>query len=155
MKNKLYNSLDVAQLMRAIAFEKHGIELTVTQTQKLLYMLYGYYLSTYNKKIIDESPRAWPFGPVFPLTRALINYNEIPNIQDIISEFKDDTTLNLILYNLIKKLGRTSGKGLTEWSQEAGGAWDLTRKSWGFKWNDIIPDKKIKNYFDKYKLNFE
>ena len=79
-----YESKDVAIYLRALAIQMNKPPLNVTQTQKLLYILYAYYMVSvppYNDgngcRIINESPQAWPYGPVFPKTRKILIYYQI------------------------------------------------------------------------------
>lgn len=38
----------------------------MTKIHKLLYISYGIFLARENKRLTNEHPQAWPFGPVFP-----------------------------------------------------------------------------------------
>ena len=64
MKN--LTSVDVANLLRNYALKEHFVNLNKTQVNKLLFMCYGFYLASTGKKLFLETPKAWPYGPVFP-----------------------------------------------------------------------------------------
>ncbi len=148
---KTYDSVEVAKYLRALAFESDYV-LNTTQVQKLLYILYGYYLSTYNHKIINEDPQAWPFGPVFPRTREAINYQKINKLENISNDLQNDSLLTEILRKIVENYGDFPATKLSAWSHSQGGAWDKSVKKWGFKWGHIISDKLIKDYFSELKV---
>jgi uncharacterized phage-associated protein len=143
-----YDSVLVAKYMMAIA-NNEGIVLNVTKVQKLLFITYSYFL-TKGRRIVDEQPKAWPFGPVFPKTRNKINYGIIiPLNAPEFEIFKPDVDLTDFLNYLIKNVGRRSASYLTEWSHQDGSPWHKTTLTKGFQWNDPIPDDFIKEYFSK------
>ena len=67
-----------------------------TKIQKLLYILYGFYWSRRQLRLLDEQPKLWPYGPVFPKVYKHIRKNGFefnfqnvsPNNEDI--KFFDD-----------------------------------------------------------------
>lgn len=61
-------SLDYADLLNWIAYNKYGALLNKTQINKLLFICYGMYLAATGGKVLfeDDTPKAWPYGPVFP-----------------------------------------------------------------------------------------
>jgi uncharacterized phage-associated protein len=67
-KLRWYDSVSVEELLKALGHESR-LHLNVTQVQKILFILYGYYLAKYNHRILTEQPKAWPLGPVFPRVR--------------------------------------------------------------------------------------
>jgi uncharacterized phage-associated protein len=144
---KKYDSIEVAKYMMALANQK-GIVLNVTKVQKLLFIVYAYFLVKHNTVIIDEQPKAWPYGPVFPKTRKQIDYGKIVPIDyDYLDRVKRDELLTDVLNKLIEDAGAISASGLTEWSHREGSPWDKTTKQKDFKWNDPIPDEYIIEYF--------
>ena len=63
-----YKSTDVALLMMGRAAENR-ILMNYTKIQKFLFILYTLYLTSQGHRLTDESPKAWPFGPVFPTVK--------------------------------------------------------------------------------------
>lgn len=142
-----YDSVEVARYMMAIANQK-GIVLNVTKVQKLLFIVYGYFLAKHNRVLIDEQPKAWPFGPVFPRTRKHIDYGKIVNIDhEYIQSVKKDNDLTEFLNWLLDGSGDLTASELTEWSHKEGSPWHKTTKQKDFKWSDPIPDEYIREYF--------
>lgn len=72
-------SIDYTRLISWLAYYKHKTILNKTQMQKILFMCYGLYLTKHNEPLFsDDTPKAWPFGPVFP--RSYKRYVEVvPN----------------------------------------------------------------------------
>ena len=72
-------SIDYANYLRYLAMERFFTILNKTQVNKMLFICYGLYLSMTNKKLFsDDTPKAWPFGPVFPRV-----YKRFDNYQGI------------------------------------------------------------------------
>lgn len=153
MSNKeKYNSILAARYLLALAYSK-GKVLNVTKVQKLLYMTYGYFLGKYNRIIFDESPKTWPYGPVFPKTRKKVDYSNIINLDSPdFNVMKEDSDLTEFFNLIIDKYAGYSASQLSEWSHSKGGPWDLMTQEHGFNWNKPIDNELIKNYFSN--INF-
>ncbi len=124
------------------------IVLNITKVQKLLFIAYGYCLAKHNRVILDERPKAWPYGPVFPKTRNKVDFSKVPTLDDIeFSEISQDDIVKEVFNMAIDKYSEYSASKLTSWSHMPGGPWDMTTKSEGFDWNNPIPDEYIKEYF--------
>ena len=151
-KTLTYDSVILAKFLLALAYSK-GKVLNVTKVQKLLYMAYGFFLAEKDRVLISESPKAWPFGPVFPKTRKKVNFSQVISIDsEEFSELKNDIEVCEFFNTLIDKYSKYTASQLSEWSHAEGGPWDLTTKQKGFKWNSSIDDDLIKNYFST--INF-
>ena len=142
-----YDSVAVAKRMLDIAREL-GYTLNATQTQKLLYMVYGHFLAQ-NQLIIKEQPRMWPYGPVFP--RVQKRYPEF-SIDDPETELAilQDAELNTVLLDIVKRYHIYTAKQLSEWSHMVDSPWEhmfqLTKGAWGVPLdNDVIG-----RYFKKH-----
>lgn len=152
VQRESYKSELVAEYLLALAYARRKV-LNVTKVQKLLYMAYGYFLSNKNRMLISESPKAWPFGPVFPVAREKVNYSEIISIEDPKFDIiKEDKEVGEFFTTLIDKYAKYSTSQLSQWSHEENSPWDLTTKKNRFKWNSPIDDKLIKAYFST--INF-
>src|ERR1051326_9005599 len=144
---KTYDSVLAAKFLMALANSK-GVVLNVTKVQKLLYIIYGFFLASANHKIINESPQAWPFGPVFPRTRNKVDYSKIINLDDAeLSEINQDPIVKKIFSEMVDGFLGISANKLSKWSHTEGSPWDITRKKEGFKWSDTISDELITEYF--------
>ena len=73
MSTTAYDTITATSYIRAFAY-KERLTLNVTQCQKILYIIYGYCLAKYDRVVFLESPKAWPFGPVFPISQKKGDY---------------------------------------------------------------------------------
>jgi len=145
-----YRSEDVAKYIAAYANE-HNFGINMTKIQKLLYIAYGIYLSVKDKRLTNEHPQAWPYGPVFPTTRNKllnIDISELSLSDECISELAADKEMLGLMKIVFNVFGKRTATYLSEWSHMEKSPWDITVKSEGFKWGDRIPDDSIKKYFD-------
>lgn len=144
---KTYDSVLLAQYMLSLAHSK-GINLNVTKVQKLIYIVYGVFMSEHDHQITTEAPKAWPFGPVFPRSQKKVNYTAVmPLDTPLFGELKEDKILNDVLGSVIDKFANLSATSLSEWSHQEGGPWHRT-VSGNNKWNAPIPNQYIKEYFE-------
>lgn len=146
-----YNSVDIAKLITAYA-NNNQYSINITKVQKLLYIAYGVYLAVRGKRLTNEHPQAWPYGPVFPTTRNKLNkidLNLIDNTNADISRLYEDESLMKLIELVFRSFGKNNAGSLSEWSHKEGSPWEKTTKIKGFKWGDVIPDSYIKEYFDK------
>lgn len=146
-EQKSFDSVDGAKLLLAIANEKGQI-LNNTKLQKLLYIIYSYFLSQKNRQIFTETPKAWPYGPVFPRTRKKVDLGVIyrlnsPDLEDI----SKDLELVEMCNGVIDRYSKYTATQLSEWSHLKGSPWHKTTQHEDFKWGDFIPDEYIKEYF--------
>ena len=74
-------SIDIAKDIVSLC-KKNSHEFNNTKIQKLLYLFVGFCLINDVKEIysIDEFPRLWPYGPVFPKVHK--RYDSIRNCDD-------------------------------------------------------------------------
>ena len=147
-----YKSTTVAKYLLFRAFEDR-IVINMTKLQKLLYIAYGTYLAITDERLTNESPRAWPYGPVFPTVRnklLKIDFDDYDFLAERDSECKSilaDDEMKSLMIMVLHRFGMMSAGQLIEWTHIADSAWDRTQRAPGFKWNDIIPDVYIKDYF--------
>lgn len=150
-------SIDVGNYLRWKAFEA-GYWLNKTQLQKMLYITYGLYIAKYEEPpFTDDAPKAWPFGPVFPIVNKRIDIDTEPLKPFNLNEIEAHTRLNDIVGYVVATYSGYSARALSEWSHEEGGPWHTTlfsEKKEGFtKWNKEITNESIKNYFKENFLN--
>jgi len=148
-----YDSRIVARYLLSLADSK-GVRLNTTQTQKLLYIAYGTWLAKFaGHRLLDESPQAWPFGPVFPKTRSISYTETIPLNDSIFKEISSDEYVGDLLNKIIENFGKISAKKLSDWSHMNGSPWERTTRIAGFNWSMQIPDEYIKSYFKPILVN--
>lgn len=152
-------SIECANIVNWIAFHKYNVALNKTQMQKILYLIYGIYLSTTQDKLfVDDTPKAWPFGPVFPRVNKYYTPGVIPSKESLsLSKIEDNTVAFDIIKYVVEKFYKFSAIRLSEWSHSENGPWYKTVYGEGksssnseVKWNVEISDELIKNYFPKY-----
>lgn len=139
------NSVDLAKYIASYANAK-SVGINMTKLQKLLYITYGVYLAVKEKRLTNEHPQAWPYGPVFPTTRnKLLRYDleEITGYDDesITDEVKSCIDL------VFRSYGAYNASFLSAWSHKPDSPWDKTVNQKGFKWGNTIPDELILPYF--------
>lgn len=149
-----YRSTDVAMYLVTLANEER-IAINITKVQKLLYIIYGTYLRVYGKRLLNEHPQAWPYGPVFPTTRnALLKFEDLSELsekaisQEEAHKMKTDDQLHKVVKFVLEVFGTWNAGQLSEWSHSPDSPWDKTRKRKSFKWGDEISDALILEYFE-------
>lgn len=137
-----YNSIDMAAHIARICI-MNNYNYNNTKIQKLLYCCYGCFLAKYNERLVDEHPRAWQYGPVFPRVFSFIQKKkdlmERTPITDLPNEQEN------FLKNIINVFGKYNAVPLSEWSHEKGSPWDQVVSEHGL--NQFIPDDIIQKYF--------
>lgn len=149
-ENPKYNSVDMARYLVAYANE-HGFTINMTKLQKLLYIAYGTYLAPKNRRLINEHPQAWPYGPVFQTTRDKLlkkNLSGIRSSDQGLETIKNDNEVQALLKLVFDSFGSKTATTLTVWSHQSGSPWDRVSSQEGFTWGEIIPDKYIQEYFN-------
>lgn len=101
-----------------------------------------------------ESPRAWPYGPVFPMTRKHVDFHSFPPSvdADIFSEINQDDQLIKWANHVVDKYEHYSASQLSNWSHKDGGPWDKVVNQEKCPWDTIIPDVTIKEYFSCFNV---
>lgn len=151
-------SIDYANIINWIAYNKFGVLLNKTQMQKILFISYGVYLATYDTKLFeDDTPKAWPFGPVFPRVNKHFNPGIPKSINEDLKQgiIKNENAVRTII-SVVEKYHKYSAKTLSEWSHQPGGPWSQTvygenAEKKEIQWNLPIEDDKIKIFFRKAK----
>jgi uncharacterized phage-associated protein len=146
----LYRSEVVAAYIAALANERR-YNINMTKMQKLLYAAYGACLALYDERLTNEHPQAWPYGPVFPISRKkLLNVDlfDIDKSESRFDEIRDDKKVNGLLELVMRSYGKFNATSLVEWSHKEGSPWDKTTKEPDFKWGDNMSDMDIQSYFN-------
>ena len=138
-------SVVLAKYIAAYA-NNHNFSINMTKLQKLLYITYGVYLAVKGKRLTNEHPQAWPYGPVFPTTRTKL----LKCCLDDIITF-DDLTITEEIKSCVKlvfnSFGSYNASFLSAWSHKPNSPWDKTVNQDGFKWGNTISDEYILSYF--------
>lgn len=149
METYKYNSVTMARLIVAYAND-NGFSINMTKAQKLLYIAYGLYLAVNKKRLVNEHPQAWPYGPVFPTTRNKLlkvdMYAIRMNDEELAEMAKDEDAMGL-LDLVFRSFGNWTASELTGWSHKEGSPWDITVNTENFRWGDTISDDDINYYF--------
>ena len=119
------DSVDFAIYLNQKAREMN-LDVNVTKIQKWLYICYGLYLATKKKdQLLNERPKAWQYGPVFPKVykKQQKNGNSLDNLTSKVS-YEELQQFDEIIEPVLAHFGKWSAAGLVEWTHEKGGAWD-------------------------------
>lgn len=153
-------STDYARLIQYAALNLHMTRLNKTQINKILFYVYGvFYAKTGTLLFNDDSPKAWPYGPVFPIVNKKIDPDEIIKSfdQQTISLFNQNPEAMELVKNAVDAMYNMSAVSLTHWSHQEGSPWYNTlyiKDDEGNivgqnKWNTPISLDLIKEYFSK------
>lgn len=160
-------SLDFARLIQFAAQKFYKMLLNKTQINKILFYVYGVYLAkTKGKRLFtDDTPKAWPFGPVFPRVYKKIDSEIVVSgfSDEYIKAFQSNQEALSIVENAVKAMHDMSAFDLTKWSHEEGSPWYLTIYNLDNEgniesqnpWNSRIEDKIIEKYFSKPENKFK
>ena len=102
-----------------------AVKLNATQLQKLLYITYGYYL-TKGIQITEETPKAWPSGPVFPRVHSQ-RIHEQPDAPTAPIEYEG---LRDTVSKIVARYGTIHPSKLAEWAREPDSPWDEVSPNW-------------------------
>lgn len=145
-----YHAVTVANRFLHLAQEL-GSSLTNMQLQKLVFFAHGVHLGAYGRPLVEESVKAWTFGPVIPqLYNKLRKYGNgyVDNLLESTPEDMqrlDADKYALSAINLVwQKFGRFSGSKLSAISHMPGSPWDITWKKEEFS---VIPSSLIQDYY--------
>ena len=148
-----YNPTTVANYF----IDKHSKtgNLTPMKIIKLTYIAYGWYLALTDKKerLLDESPIAWDFGPVFPsLYYSIKQYKKEKITEKIPNAVKDEKITSedeKFLDKIWEVYGRFDGIYLSALTHNDGTPW---RKVYRKDSNAVISDDDI---FEHYKTKLK
>ena len=135
------DGVKVAKRLISICKE-NNVSFNHTKIQKLLYAAHGACLVVNDYALIDESPKLWPYGPVFPkiLKETKKGIDQL-SCEDSNSCYED------VLQETVRSFGKYSASILSDWSHKEGSPWKQMVDN-GDKWNTPMPNDVIKSYFD-------
>ena len=147
-----YNSVEFSKyvISRLDEFKKEDVkyEYDVTKINKLLYILYGFYWPNRHLRLLDEQPKLWPYGPVFPKVYKNIKQNGFESDYRCSVDENDMELFDKILRNF----GTFKASVLSDWSHERNSPWDQARmreinKYGESRWSETLNDVDIQIYF--------
>ena len=154
-----YDSRDIAAYIAQQCNER-GLEYNNTKIQKLLYCCYGTMLAWRGKRICNEYPHAWQYGPVFPkVLNYYTKYKDIAPYSDRIAREQSDekTDVVAVVDNVLAVFGKMSASYLSTWSHQPGSPWDIVVNGndniEGAGLNSFMPDDFIRDYFKEKVLD--
>lgn len=125
--------------------EKDIVDINITKLHKLLYIVYGTYLYVYNRRLFDELPAHFQYGPIFKSLQQ--EYKQgLFRLEVRESEVSDDGNLDIVIDKVLNTFGKFSANKLSSWSHRAGSAWARTDEESDF-WGDDIKEEYIKDEF--------
>lgn len=146
-------STDYAKLIQFAALKFHNTALNRTQINKILFFVYGKYLAETGEVLFeDDTPKAWPFGPVFPIVNKRIDVDDIPRgFSDEKNEaYRNNMTALGIVRKAVDMLYNKTAYELTKWSHRPDSPWYETLFPANQKrlpWNTEIKKELIASYF--------
>lgn len=142
----MFDSRDVAAYI-AQQCRKKGISYNNTKIQKLLYCVYGVMLAKESFRICDESPKAWPYGPVFPKVFKYIHNGENIDLYSFRLEKELPQDKKDIIGAVLDFFGKFTASQLSGWSHKEGSPWSKAVSAEGAGWNVVVQDEDIIPYF--------
>jgi uncharacterized phage-associated protein len=134
---------------------KRGKTLTPLQLIKLCYLAYGWSWELLNKRLFEEQPQAWQYGPVIPsIYHKVKQYRDQPIATMLPADwFGSNAALSPDEESLISKVydaySPYSGIQLSSMTHQPGAPWFVIWHSAGR--NAPIPDDLIKQHYSQIK----
>ena len=143
------DEIDSVVLARTLVCFSHenAHSINMSQLQVILYNAYGVFLAKNGKRLSDEHPQMWEYGPVFPKAYNRLKKNpsdgeaEAANLKETRPEVYE------FLSQCFKRYAWTSASNLTAPHTAAGTPWTKTRKKSPDKWGAQIDDALISQWF--------
>ena len=125
-------------------------ELTPMKLIKLVYIAYGWYLTTFdNQKLVTEQPQAWQHGPVFPFLYSKLKSFGKNFVKEPLSTFKNEEIKDedaQFLDKIWDIYGEKDGIYLSALTHQENTPWSITYPRGE---NIVIPDNLIKEHYQK------
>lgn len=148
-----YDSVKMGEYLASYASRK-GYYINHTKLQKLLYILYGAYLTIHNEALLNEQPKAWPYGPVFPRVQKKFAKNTKFTDADIDSpeyqNMRENASLNTLIDDVLNTFGNWTAQALSEWSHASGSPWARALANNNMTFNAVLAPEDIKEYFKTF-----
>lgn len=145
-KQEEYDSVVVGKAFRYIGvIEQH--KLNMSQIQILMYITYGLYLASTGKRLTEEHPQVWQFGPVFPRAYNKIHKDPSDGKQEYETILAGNPKLIDFMTTQFHRFGFMTATDATAQHIAAGSPWAKTRKNNPDKWGIQMDDDNIKGWF--------
>lgn len=148
----MHSARAIANAILRIARES-DLPLDNMQLQKLVYFAHGWNLALKNKELIQESVKAWNFGPVIPpLYNRLRKYGngEVTDFIDTNDPEPQDDYTKRLLKRVVEVYGHMTGPQMSYLTHAEGTPWEKTWKKEKFS---VIDNKLIREHFLKLKAD--
>lgn len=149
-----YPSLAIANVFIDLA-RLAGKPLTNMKLQKLIYFADGHFLAHCNRDLVDDSPFAWEFGPVyFDVYQAYRRFGADPIVSPVEVDGAsrlDDDAMGMI-EAVWKVYGESSAAQLSRLSHLEDGPWFVARQRGR---SEVIPREAMQVYFASLKKDSE
>jgi uncharacterized phage-associated protein len=124
-----------------------GCALTPMQLIKLSYIAHGYMLGRYGKPLLNESVKAWQYGPVVPSVYAAVRqYKDTPVTEiDGASDVSLSDEEKLIIKQVVDKYANFDGIVLSTATHKTDTPWELTWRHSGQ--NASISNDMIRHFY--------
>ncbi len=123
--------------------KEQNIPINDTKLQKLVYIAYGIYAIQHSGVLCDETPKLFPYGPVFP---KVLKYSQKGKI-DSIGAINLSGSIEELLDSVVSDYGSFPAGQLSNWSHREGSAWYNTKELISDKWSTEIPLPLIREEF--------
>lgn len=150
-------SIDYARMIQYASLKMFQQHLNKTQIHKILFYVYGvYYAQTDKLLFTDDTPKVWPYGPVFPRVNKRIKVGENITLSESGAEvFGKNIEALHIIKDAVVMMHNKSALSLTEWSHRDDSPWYRTLNPVDdngvplaqCEWNTPIKPEYIKEYF--------
>ncbi len=141
--------------------KRDRVVMDLLKVVKLIYLVHGWGLVFFDRKLMDEAPEAWPYGPVYPsLYYAFKRGGQVKKINDTQAYYeivqgrwlepviKSDPIAVRVIDFVWTIYQRRSGEELSALAHQKGGAWDQVKQQQPLLRNANIPDALIKAEFN-------
>ena len=119
-------SIDYARLIQYAAQKQHMVLLNKTQINKILFYVYGVYLAENQLPLfMDDTPKAWTYGPVFPRPNKSVDINEVIKSfpADKVKAYKANKKALDLVVKVVDRMYDKSAMSLTQWSHVENSPW--------------------------------
>ena len=121
----MYDAVNIAYYMLKVA-EGNSQTMTNLKLQKLVYIAHGYMLAMKDRRLINEAPQAWKYGPVihsvYKRFRAYEDRKidcEIPDVSNLI-----DGDAKFVIEGVMRLYGNDTAIQLVNLTHEPETPWD-------------------------------
>lgn len=142
-------SLHYAKLIKWLAWHSNRVLVNKTQLQKLLFICYGLSLAHEGNALFeDDTPKAFPFGPVFPISFKRYTPEVVELTEAEKDAFAQKPDILKAIVKTVNALCRVSASDFTRWSHLPGSPWYKAIYGNGaMRWGGEISRSDIKEYF--------